>query len=70
MLQECKRILKQVASKYLQQKNIKIAAFYVFLRLNSGSRDLRSPKLAQMTLSLIFMLSPNFNFLGFTVSWS
>ena len=42
--------------------------FYVLLRVNSRSRDLGSPNLARITHSLIFMLSPNFNFLGFTVA--
>ena len=42
-------------------------AVYVFLCLNLGSRDLGSPKLAHMTLSLILTVSPNFNCVGFTV---
>ena len=45
-----------------------MAFFYVLLCVNSRSRDLGTPKLAHITHSLIFMLSPNFNFLGFTVA--
>ena len=40
-----------------------------FLCLNSRSRDLKSPNLAHMTILLIFMLIPNFNFLGFIDCW-
>ena len=39
----------------------------VFLGVNSRPRDLGSPKLANMTLSLILMLRPNFNFLDFSL---
>ena len=41
--------------------------FYVVLCVNSRSRDLRSPKLVHMTLSLILMMSLNFSFLGLIV---
>ena len=41
--------------------------FMFFLCLNSRSRNLGSPKSAHNTLSLFVMLSPNLNFLGFTV---
>ena len=42
--------------------------FYVLLYVNARSLDLGSPKLANITHLLIFMLSPNFNFLGFTIA--
>ena len=49
-----------------QVKNYRFSCFF---GLNSRSRDLWSPKLAHKTLLLIIMLSPNFNFLGFTVCY-
>ena len=51
-------------NNFLNQKS---SSFYVFLCLNSRSRDLESPKLAHMTLLLIFILSPNFKFLRVSV---
>ena len=39
--------------------------FYVSLCLDLQSRDLGSPKLAHLTLSLILLLSLHFNLLGF-----
>ena len=41
-----------------------------FLCFNSRSRDLGSSKLEQIKLSLILILSPNFNFLGLTACYS
>ena len=43
----------------------KTFCFLCVLCVNSLSRDVGSPKLAHMTLLLILMLIPNFNFRGF-----
>ena len=43
--------------------------FMFFFCLNSRSRNVGSPKLAHMTLSIIVVMSPNFNYVGLTVCW-